>query len=169
MEILSYCAVDGFAIISGYAASNRPRKYDKIVNMWFQAFFYSFILTGVLTVIGISDSWATDDMIKCIFPITFNKFWYFTDFLRCFLQYQFLISFYFLFQKKLQKKALIIIFVLFSVLGIFNDSFRTAGGYSAIWLIVFILHRRISKKRVKLFETRKKILHLLFCGDCVFL
>lgn len=56
LEILSYCAVDGFAVISGYAASNRPRKYDKIVNMWFQAFFYSFILTGVLTVIGISDS-----------------------------------------------------------------------------------------------------------------
>ena len=44
LEILSYCAVDGFAIVSGYVASNRPRKYEKLVNMWFQAFFYSFII-----------------------------------------------------------------------------------------------------------------------------
>ena len=167
LEILSYCAVDGFAIISGYAASNRPRKYDKIVNMWFQAFFYSFILTGVLTVIGISDSWATDDMIKCIFPITFNKFWYFTDFFALFFAIPVLNKFLFSISGEVAKKALIIIFVLFSVLGIFNDSFRTAGGYSAIWLIVLYCIGVLAK-RVKLFETRK-ILHLLFCGDCVFL
>ena len=27
MEILSYCAVDSFAIISGYMATNKPKKY----------------------------------------------------------------------------------------------------------------------------------------------
>ena len=43
LEILSYCAVDGFAIISGYMAVDRPRKYEKLVDMWFQAFFYSFV------------------------------------------------------------------------------------------------------------------------------
>ena len=43
LEILSFCAVNGFALISGYTASDRPRKYEKIVEMWIQVFFYSFV------------------------------------------------------------------------------------------------------------------------------
>ena len=143
-------------------------EYDKIVNMWFQAFFYSFILTGVLTVIGISDSWATDDMIKCIFPITFNKFWYFTDFFALFFAIPVLNKFLFSISEEVAKKALIIIFVLFSVLGIFNDSFRTAGGYSAIWLIVLYCIGVLAK-RVKLFETRKNTTLIILWGLCIFI
>ena len=136
--------------------------------MWFQAFFYSFILTGVLTVIGISDSWATDDMIKCIFPITFNKFWYFTDFFALFFAIPVLNKFLFSISEEVAKKALIIIFVLFSVLGIFNDSFRTAGGYSAIWLIVLYCIGVLAK-RVKLFETRKNTTLIILWGLCIFI
>ena len=44
LEILSYCAVDGFALISGYMATDQPSKFEKLVDMWFQAFFYSFII-----------------------------------------------------------------------------------------------------------------------------
>ena len=40
LEVLAYCAVDGFAMISGFTASDRPQKYVKIVDMWFQVFFY---------------------------------------------------------------------------------------------------------------------------------
>mgnify|MGYP000678954391 CR=1 FL=1 len=58
-------------------------------------------------------------------------------------------------------KALIIIFVRFSVLGIFNDSFRTAGGYSAIWLIVLYCIGVLAK-RVKLFE---KYADITVCED----
>lgn len=38
-EIISCCAIDGFAVISGYTASVRSHKYFKIVDMWFQTFF----------------------------------------------------------------------------------------------------------------------------------
>lgn len=48
-------AVNGFAIISGYMATNKKQRYSKIIEMWFQVFFYSFILTIILTIIGIGD------------------------------------------------------------------------------------------------------------------
>ena len=35
LEILSYCAVDAFAIISGYVAADKPRKFSKLAEMWF--------------------------------------------------------------------------------------------------------------------------------------
>ena len=39
LEILCLYAVNGFAMISGYNATDKPVKYEKIVKMWFQAFF----------------------------------------------------------------------------------------------------------------------------------
>lgn len=58
--------------------------------------------------------------------------------------------------------------MLFSVLGIFNDSFRTAGGYSAIWLIVLYCIGVLAK-RVKLFETRKNTTLIILWGLCIFI
>lgn len=107
-------------------------------------------------------------MIKCIFPITFNKFWYFTDFFALFFAIPVLNKFLFSISEEVAKKALIIIFVLFSVLGIFNDSFRTAGGYSAIWLIVLYCIGVLAK-RVKLFETRKNTTLIILWGLCIFI
>ena len=84
IEILAYCAVDGFAIISGYMAVDKPRKYEKLADMWFQAFFYSFILTALLTALGINGTWSKTSMIKCALPVTFGPFWYFTAFFLLF-------------------------------------------------------------------------------------
>ena len=53
LEIICYCAVDGFAFISGYTAKDNFKiDYTKLINMWFQGLFYSFILTIVLMIFG---------------------------------------------------------------------------------------------------------------------
>ena len=49
-----------------------------------------------------------------------------------------------------------------------NDSFRTAGGYSAIWLIVLYCIGVLAK-RVKLFETRKNTTLIILWGLCIFI
>ena len=54
LEVLAYCAVDGFAMISGFTASDRPQKYVKIVDMWFQVFFYSFVVLVIFTLLGVT-------------------------------------------------------------------------------------------------------------------
>ena len=84
LGIASFCAVDGFALISGYMATDKPCNYSKLVDMWFQAFFYSFIVTIILTGIGLNDSLGIKDIIKIAFPVTFNKFWYFTAYFALF-------------------------------------------------------------------------------------
>ena len=168
LEILSYCAVDGFAIISGYVASNRPRKYEKLVNMWFQAFFYSFIITAVFTVVGINNTWAIKDIIKCALPVTFGKFWYFTAFFVLFFAIPILNKFFFSISENITKKSLIIIVVLFSVLGTLNDPFKSSAGYSAIWLMVLYCIGVLAK-RVNLFETRKNSTLIVWWVLCVVL
>ena len=70
INTFSYCAVDGFAIISGYMANNRPRKWSRLFEMWFQAFFYSFVITLILVFAGIGSSLGIMDIIRCALPVT---------------------------------------------------------------------------------------------------
>ena len=166
LEILSFCAVDGFAIISGYTANNRPRKYEKLVDMWFQVFFYSFVITVILTIVGINDTLTKTQIIKCLFPVTFKRYWYFTAFFGLYFAIPILNKFLFSVSENVANKAIIIIFVLFSVMGIFADSFNSNKGYSTIWLIV-LYSVGVLAKRIKLFETKRSITLLILWALCI--
>ena len=168
LEILSYCAVDGFAIISGYMANDKPRKYEKLIDMWFQAFFYSFIVTMILTIIGINDTWSKSAIIKSAFPVTFGYFWYFTAFFALFFSIPILNSFLFTIDTNMTKKVFIIIVILFSVLGVLGDPFKSNNGYSAIWLMVLYCIGVLAKK-IKLFETRRSITLIILWALCIVL
>lgn len=156
LEILSYCAVDGFAIISGYIAIDKPRKYNKIVDMWFQAFFYSFVVTLILTIVGVNSSWGKLDIIKCAFPVVFGKFWYFTAFFALFFAIPLLNKFIFAIDDKTSKKSFLILIFLFSIMGVIGDPFKSQNGYSAIWLIFLYCVGALAKK-IKLFKKEKRL------------
>lgn len=156
LETLAYCAVDGFAIISGYMASDKPRKFEKLADMWFQAFFYSLVLTLILTIAGFNANWGKLDVVKCVFPVTFGKFWYFTAYFALFFAIPALNRFVFGIDETTAKKALIILVVLYSFIGIVTDPFKTQGGYSALWLMILYCIGALAK-RVRLFEARKSI------------
>lgn len=166
LEVLSYCSVDSFAIISGYMATDKPRKYEEIVEMWFQAFFYSFVVTLILTIIGINKSWGIFDMIQCALPVIFDKFWYFTAFFALFFAIPVLNKFVFTIDENTSKKAFILLIAMFSIIGVLGDPFKSYWGYSAIWLIVLYCIGALAK-RIKLFESRKSVTLVLLWAACV--
>lgn len=154
IEIVSYCAVDGFALISGYTAVNKPRSFSKIVEMWFQAVFYSLAVTVLLTFFRSGSSISAAELVKCAFPVTFGKFWYFTAYFALFFAIPVLNQFVFSIDEVTAKKALILTVFLFSVMGLIADPFQSQWGYSAIWLMVLYCIGALSKK-ARLFEKRK--------------
>ncbi len=167
LEIFCYCAVDGFAIISGYMASEKKHKYEKLANMWFQAFFYSFVLTAIFAMIGIKDHWGCREMIASALPVTFNKFWYFTAYFALFFAIPVLDKFFFSVNKNTAKKYLILLFTLFSVMEVWGGAFRTQGGYSAIWLIV-LYSIGLLARRVDLFAQKKTSVLMVIWAVCIF-
>lgn len=136
IEILAYCAVDGFAIISGYTAVDKPRKFEKLADMWFQAFFYSFVLTVILTIAGLNPGWSVKGMIKSAMPVTFGTFWYFTAFFALFFAIPILNRFVFSVDKQTARIMLLVMLALFSCIGLPADAFKMNWGYSALWLMV---------------------------------
>lgn len=166
LEILSYCAVNAFAMISGYVAVDKPRKFERLADMWFQAVFYSFVVTMILTVAGLNGYWSVGDMIRCIMPVTFNKFWYFTAFFALYFAIPVLNPFLFSIEEKTAKKAFYLMVILFSVIGTIGDPFKSGAGYSAIWLIVLYCIGVLAK-RTHLMEKRSTGALLLGWAGCI--
>lgn len=59
-----------FAIISGYMSNGKTRKWNRLVEMWFQVFFYSFVITLILTILGVGDRLGIMDIIRSALPVT---------------------------------------------------------------------------------------------------
>lgn len=168
IEILAYCAVDGFAIISGYTAADRPRKYEKLADMWFQAFFYSFVLTVILTVTGLNPGWSIKGLIKLALPVTFETFWYFTAYFALFFAIPVLNRFVFSVDEKTARTALLVCMVLFTCVELLAGAFKTQGGYSALWLMVLYCVGALTRCG-KLFEQKKTATLLMLWGLCILL
>ena len=152
IEIISYCAVDIFAIISGYVASDkRSQKYEKIVSMWMQVFFYSFVLTVILMV-GLRQSIPFKELIKYALPVTYGKYWYFSGYFLLFFAIPALNSILFSLDNHASKKMLVVIIALFTIPALIADPFSVKVGYSALWLIVLYCVGVLSK-RINLFAN----------------
>ena len=161
MEVCAYCAVDGFAMISGYTASNRPNQYSKLVGMWFQAWFYSFVLTVILQAAGVGNPLKTKDYLKLLVPVMSGSFWYFTAYFALFLALPALNGFIFSLDEKQSRKAFIVLLFLFSLTALHNEAFETNRGYSPLWLMVLYCMGAFAK-RSHLFEKKHTVL-LMFC------
>ena len=154
LEVICFGAVDCFALISGYIAKDKRQKYDKIVNIWFQVFFYSFILNSIFTIFGINKDLSLRFILKSIFPISFNVFWYMSSYFILFMILPILNNYIFKIDEKDAKRAFIIIIFIFSCMGLLSDAFNLKAGYSPIWLIILYVLGALMKK-IKLFENRK--------------
>lgn len=165
IELLAYCAVDGFGLISGYTASDRLQKYNKLVEMWFQVLFYSFIVTVLFVMAG---KYTIDikGLIHSIFPVTYTKFWYFTAYFALFFTIPVLNKFLFSINDVLAKRYLIIFVFLYSVLGMIDDPFKTFNGYSTIWLMVLYCIG-VLVNRTHLFEKRSSVFLIIIWGCCI--
>ena len=166
LEISSYCAVNGFAIISGYTAVERPQKYSKLINMWFQAFFYSFIVTVILALFGFAEGMGTEQYVRMALPLTHNMFWYFTAYFALFLVTPLLHKVMELFDEKGSRKALLVLILVFSCVNFRHNAF--ASGYSAMWVMILYCVGALAKKG-RLFERKKSYALILTFALCVIL
>ncbi len=165
IETFAYCAVDGFAFISGYMAADRPQKYDKLITMWFQAFFYSCIVTCGLVLIGYV-SWQEVSLSKCLFPVTFSTFWYFTAFFGLYFFMPLLNKACAAMDEDTAGKVFVLLFAAFSGLGILKDPFISNSGYSTLWLIVLYALGLLAKK-IRLFEKKPTWALIALWAGCI--
>lgn len=140
LQTMSFCAVNVYALISGYVWVYAKYRYRNIIELWLQVIFYTLSITILFKVFNPS-SVSPVEWIKAIFPIMFNQYWYFSCYVALFL----FIPLLNIILEKMEKRQLqfCIGMILFFFSGIqtlfYSDAFGTNDGYSAIWLMILYL------------------------------
>lgn len=166
--VICMCAVNCFALISGYTATNRPVQFSRLANMWFQAFFYSFVLSVILSLSGVGAPLGIKDLIKLALPVAFDQFWYFSAYFLLFFAMPLLNKALFPLDRPTAKKVFVILLFLFCLISFMDDCFVTNSGLSPIW-IIFLYCLGVLAKKIEVFRRVKTplLLLLLVCSSAL--
>lgn len=139
-QISTFCAVDVYALISGYVWVNAKYKYRNIIELWLQVLFYTVTITALFSILSPS-SVSFLEWIKALFPVMFNQYWYFSSYFALFL---FIPLLNVILEKTEKNKLLIYLGIILFFFGVvqtlfFSEAFGTNDGYSTIWLMILYL------------------------------
>lgn len=175
LEAAAYCAVNCYALISGYVGySDRPKplRLARCIELWLQVVFYSVIITTVYCIAGVG-SVGVSDFADAFLPVTSKQYWYFTAYIGMF----FFIPLLNALVRRLNRRALvslcIMLIAVFSLYDTFasfwkKDPLALVGGHSPLWLgVLYIFGAAIKKLRVPESMSSKKAL-LIYASAAVF-
>lgn len=169
LEIWAYCAVDIFALVSGYVGyheEERPVKFRNYISLWMQVVFYGIVVTLIFNLFH-PELVTKLDLIEMMFPVTNGLYWYFTAYTGLFFCMPLLNTAMTKCSKNLAVYTFIILFLMFSVYDTFVGRFVLNGGYSFVWLVILYLFGSILKKceigkKIRSFEAIAGIFFLAF-------
>lgn len=88
-EISCYCAVNCYALISGYVGVYSKYRISNLAVLWCRVMFYTVFIT-VIFKLFFPDSINSATIISSFFPIISKQYWYFTSYALLFLFIPFL-------------------------------------------------------------------------------
>jgi len=148
METWAYCAVNCFALISGFASyseKERPVRYSNYFMLWLQVVFYGLFVT--IAAYFLHNDWVTRrDLIRSFFPVTNGDYWYFTAYTGLFIFIPLLNKVVRHLDKRYLIKTAIILVLVLSCFETLTGKFLMHGGYCFTWLSVLYLLGAIMKK-----------------------
>lgn len=166
LEVLSYCAVDVFALISGYVGYGRKFNYSNIIYYCLQVMFYTITITCIVLIVQ-PQIINLKEIIRAVFPFIYNVYWYFTAYF-CLMFFIPLINILTnRAERKEFNKALILFFILFSLVPtLFHaDPAIIKGGYSFLWIaVLYIVGSYIRKYNLDtIFAPKKALICFMVC------
>lgn len=133
---LAQCAVNCYAMISGYVGLKSRTKYTNIIMLWLQVVFYAGVITWITSCIN--PELVGEMEIKAVFmPVFFKQHWYFSAYFCLFFFMPILNMGVEGLTKKQLEAILLVTFLMFSVLptALERQPFHLEGGYSVLWLV----------------------------------
>ena len=165
IEICAYCAVNCYALISGYVGLYSRHKYSSLIVLWLRVVFYSAGITIIFRVLHLSNA-NIKGILLTFFPMLRMQYWYFTAYFLLFLFIPILNSAILNISKyQLRIAIMAILFftsIIFPIANTFliGDIWNLGGGYTPIWLmILYIIGGYIRK--YGLFRNKKAICFLV--------
>lgn len=140
LETLGYCAVNCYALISGYVGIRTSFRFRRIFLLWLEVFFITVSTTAIYALVS-PESVDADKWLIALFPLTRREYWYFNAYVILFPFLPVLNRGISALGKWLHGRILLYLFVLTTILPILGDRdiFSLSWGYSGLWLAVMYL------------------------------
>ena len=153
VEIGAYCAVNCFALISGYVMLNRPVKIKNLVGLWMQLVLYSVLLTVVVFVL-VPETRGIGRLALAFVPVIGGQWWYISAYFALCVAIPVLNTAIAGMSRQTFRNLLLIILIglvcmscLLPLSSInLTNGFALNDGYSAIWLMIVYLFGAYIKK-----------------------
>lgn len=137
LRIATFCAVNCYALISGFVGWNRMPKLSSLLRLWVKVTAFCVAIT-VMTQLRAPETVGLGDLWKAFTPVKEAKYWYFNAYVGLFF---FIPLLNHAIRSITGREA------VFAMVGIFllvlwiprtrlSEVFLLANGYSALWLVI---------------------------------
>ena len=140
MEISCYCAVNCYALISGYGMSQASYKFSRILKLWLHTVFYTGL--GVIVFLFfMPEAVGKRTIVYAIFPITNAQYWYISAYFGVLILAPLLNTVINHTEKRVFGATLAAAFAAFCMLPVVfqKNPYQLNEGYSLIWLCILYL------------------------------
>lgn len=140
LELLCYCAVDCFGLISGYVGFRRAFRWERGAAVWAQVAFYSLGITLLFKVLH-PELVGVRYIFRALLPALTQKYWYFTAYFGLMFFIPYLNILMGALTQGQSKRLLLALMGVLSLLPVVSnrDLFFTKVGYSFVWLAALYL------------------------------
>jgi len=158
--------VNCFILISGYFYNRSHFSWKKLINLWFEIFFFSIVLSLTAVGLGIAD-FNIKNLLLWMLPISSSQYW----FLSCYLLLYFISPYLKRIIDNVEKKDYLVLLggllLTLSIIPTFIQ--RDIWASNMAWFVtLYLIGAYIKKHNVFVFAVRKLIVPLVFCviGVC---
>lgn len=170
IECACNCAVNAFALISGYVGIEKKFKIFNIISLWIIVEFYSVGITMVICFLT-SCSIGIKDIIKSVIPVTSGGYWYFTAYFAMFFLTPLLNAAIQNVDRLIYKCSILFSAFIFCVMGTLSlgmDTFGLRFGYTTWWLIyLYTIGGYLRKYGSRVIGHNCKIWFELYLGSTI--
>lgn len=138
---LCQVCVNIYIMLSGYFMITSKFRLHKLVTLWMEAVFYSFVLKLVFMVTG-QDPFSPVSLVSCLFPILTGRYWFLTIYVGMYLISPFLNILIHAMDRKKHALLNICLFTIMSVWSSLHPAFagmNSGGGWGLAWFVVMYL------------------------------
>ena len=135
IEGLAACAVNCYALISGYVYFSSRYKFSSLLQICLQALLYSLGIAICVWILK-PEYFSVGSLINYLFPVSKSAYWYLSTYVGLFVLIPFLNAGINALSKEQTKTYLYLMFFVFSILPTIarQDTFFVNSGYSTFWL-----------------------------------
>lgn len=138
---LTKICVNCYVLISGYYLVTSTFRFRKLITLWTEAVFYSFLLKAIFMMTG-AVPFSAVSLVSCFFPILTGRYWFLTIYVGLYAVSPFLNAAIRAMDKKQHTCLNLVLFGLFSVwISLYPSmaGMNSGGGWGLAWFVVLYL------------------------------